>query len=342
MLAVGALLVAAVVAGVLVLSGGGDEAAGGTYRVDVVFDNARGLIPGQLVQVAGGRVGEVEEVAVTEDFKARISLSVDERFAPFRADARCTIKPQGLIAENYVQCDPGHPDEPELQGEDGHPPTVPVERTTQPVNLTDLFEVWNVPTRHRLAALVSQLGIGLAARGQDLDAILRRANPALESARRVIRTLTDQREELLASIDSSDAALARLVEHRGATRRLVRSAASVLTTTGQRSTEIAQTIERLPGLLRDAQPALASLDAVAERGIPLLAAVNRSAPTVLDLTVEGPRLARACSPTASASSGARCRCRARCASTRGSRCRRPGSPAGCCRSSRSAGSPTTS
>ena len=43
------------------------------------------------------------------DFKARVHMRVDPRFAPFRDDATCTIKPQGLIAENYVDCRPGAP-----------------------------------------------------------------------------------------------------------------------------------------------------------------------------------------------------------------------------------------
>ena len=290
-----ALAVAATIVGGIVLlasgRGGGDPSG---YRVDVVFDNARGLIPGQLVEVAGGRVGKVDEVSVTEDFKARISLVVDERFAPFREDATCTIRPQGLIAENYVQCDPGRPDAPELEGD---PPTVGVERTSQPVSLTDLFEIWNVPTRDRLAVLLSELGMSTAARGEDLNEMLRRVNPALERARQVISLLRRQRDDLLGAIDSSDAALAELVGHRDSARRLVRRAASVLTVTGRRSGEIAEATHRLPGLLRDARPALTSLDAVAERGIPLLAALNRSAPTVLALTHDGPALARAARPT---------------------------------------------
>lgn len=286
-------VLAAVGLGIALLAGGRGADAGG-YRVDVVFDNARGLIPGQLVQVAGGRVGEIEEVGVTADFKARVSMVVDERFAPFRQDARCTIRPQGLIAENYVQCDPGRPGAPELEGE---PPTVPVERTTQPVNLTDLFEIWNVPTRDRLSVLVSELGLSTAARGEDVNALLRRVNPALADARRVIRLLVDQRDDLTGAIDSSDRALARLAGHRDGVRALLRRAASVLTVTGNRRGELADTVWRLPGLLREARPALASLDTVAEHGIPLLASLNRSAPTVLALTEDAPALARAARPT---------------------------------------------
>src|SRR4051794_39573635 len=150
-----ALAFAVLAAGATALFAGGATASdSGTYHVDVIFDNARGLLPGQLVQIAGARVGEIDDVSVTKDFKARISASIDSRFAPFRKDATCTIRPEGLIAENYVQCDPGTPDSPELHGTGGVPPTVPVDHTTQPVNLTDLFEIWNVPTRDRLGVLL--------------------------------------------------------------------------------------------------------------------------------------------------------------------------------------------
>ena len=289
--------VLAAVAGGFVLLGGGPSQEGERYRVDVVFDHARGLIPGQLVQIAGGRVGEIEDVTLTRGFKARVQMSVDPRFGPFREDATCTIRPQGLIAENFVQCDPGTADAAELRGADGEAPTVPVGRTTQPVNLTDLFEIWNVPTRDRLGVLVSELGMSTAGRGEDINAILRRANPALEQARRVIALLVDQRDDLLGAIDSSDRALARLTPHAPGAQRLVRRAASVLTRTGRRSRDVALAIERLPRLLGAARPALERLGTVTKAGIPLLAQVHRSAPTILALTKDGPALARAARPT---------------------------------------------
>src|SRR3954452_2561203 len=220
-----ALLIAGLAAGgAALLAGGATASDSGTYHVDVIFDNARGLLPGQLVQIAGARVGEIDDVSVTKDFKARISTSIDSRFAPFRKDAECTIRPEGLIAENYVQCDPGTPDSAELRGAGGEPPTVPVERTTQPVNLTDLFEIWNVPTRDRLGVLLSELGIATAARGQDFNDILRRANPALKQAQAVIALLEDQKQALIETVDATDQAVAGLAEHRGSLTRLMPNA----------------------------------------------------------------------------------------------------------------------
>jgi len=121
--------------------------ASSTARFDVIFDDARGLVGGQLVKIAGAKAGSIENVVVTPDFKARIEATVESRFMPFRENATCTIRPEGLIAENYVDCDPGTANSPPLRASGGHPPTVPVTNTTEPVSLLDLFNIFNLPTR---------------------------------------------------------------------------------------------------------------------------------------------------------------------------------------------------
>src|ERR1700737_1919955 len=109
-----------------------------TARFDVIFDDARGLVGGQLVKIAGAKAGSIKNVVVTPEFKARIEATVDSRFMPFHQNATCTIRPEGLIAENYVDCDPGTADSPPLRASGAHPPTVPVAHTTEPVSLLDL------------------------------------------------------------------------------------------------------------------------------------------------------------------------------------------------------------
>ena len=150
---------------------------------DVIFDDARGLIGGQLVKVAGAQAGTIENVTVTSDFKARIEASIESQFMPFRANATCTIRPEGLIAENYIDCNPGSPPAPVLKSEHGFPPTVPVQNTTEPVSLLDLFNIFNLPTRERFQVIINELGIGTAGEGQNFNDILRRANPALHARR---------------------------------------------------------------------------------------------------------------------------------------------------------------
>jgi virulence factor Mce-like protein len=272
-------------------SGDGDD-----YRVDVVFDDSRGLVPGQLVQVAGARVGTITDVTLTRDYKARVHLKVDPQFAPFREDAECTIKPQGLIAENYVECVPGSPDARPMRGRGDAPPTVPVERTTQPVALTDLFEIWNAPTRDRLQVLLSTLGMATVARGEDLNALLRRANPALARAQETIAVLERQRDDLANAVDATGAIADRLAERPERLSRLVDRAAKVTTETASERAALGAGLQRLPRLLRDARPALQKLDATMDAGEPLLERLEDAAPDVNRVTADVPKLAKVAGP----------------------------------------------
>jgi ABC-type transporter Mla subunit MlaD len=288
----------------LMLSGSGSATGAGTSRFDVIFDDARGLIGGQLVKIAGAKAGVIENVVVTRDFKAKIEATVDSRFMPFHADATCTIRPEGLIAENYVDCDPGTMGAPVLRGRRGDPPTVPVSQTTEPVALTDLFNIFNLPTRERFTALINELGIGTAGRGDDFNEILRRANPTLAEARRVIGILNAQQVQLAGAIDASSRLIAEGAAHPQAVQAFLDRAAALTTLTAGHRGALAQTVARLPGLLAAAQPSLAELDTVARQGTPLVAQLHRAVPALNRVAADLGPFAAAAQPGLTALRGA--------------------------------------
>src|SRR5437764_14486128 len=117
-------LAAAALAALIALLDGGAGKAADTARFDVIFDDARGLVGGQLVKIAGARAGTIDNVVLTSGFKARIEASIDRRFMPFHQNATCAIRPEGLIAENYLECDPGTDSSPLLRATGGRPPPV--------------------------------------------------------------------------------------------------------------------------------------------------------------------------------------------------------------------------
>jgi virulence factor Mce-like protein len=266
--------------------------AGDTYRVDAVFDTAKGLIPGQLVKIAGARAGTIEDITLTGDYKARIHMEVDARFAPFRVDATCAIQPQALIAENFVECEPGS-GRP-LRSAGGYPPTVPVTRTSVPANLTDLFQIWSVPVRQRLPLIISTLGAGFAGRGGDFNAILHRANPALAATRRAIRLVDAERARLSQLVEDSDTVLASLAKRRAGVAGFIGHGAGVAAATGSRRAQLAQAVRRLPALLDAARPALSRLDELAASGTPIARDLRASAPGLNELLAQlGPFTAAA-------------------------------------------------
>ena len=100
---------------VVVLSASAPTAAASGYSVRAIFDNVASAVPGEDVKVAGAKVGVIESMDVTDDKKAAVVLRIeDDRFAPFRKDAKCTVRPQSLIGEKFVECEPGTSGQPEL------------------------------------------------------------------------------------------------------------------------------------------------------------------------------------------------------------------------------------
>lgn len=267
-----------------------------TARFDVIFDDARGLVPGQLVEVAGATAGSITNVTVTPDFKARIEATIERRFLPLHQDATCTIRPEGLIAENYLECDPGSRQSPVLRAAGGHPPTIPVTHTTEPVSLLDLFNTFNLPTQQRVQVLLSELGIATAARGQDLNAILLRANPTLALARQVIGILLRQRDALGSILDSTNTIVAQIAAHIPALKGFVDRSGGLTTLLASHRGPLAAAIARLPALLRALHPALQQVDAVARTGTPLLQQLDTAAPSLDRVEADLGPLARAAAP----------------------------------------------
>src|SRR3954463_9883021 len=98
------LLLLALGAAAVLTAGAGD---GGSYKVRAIFDNAGFVIPGEDVKVAGVKVGKVDSLDVTPDFKAAVVLAIDDpAYQDFRRDATCIIRPQSLIGERFVECAP--------------------------------------------------------------------------------------------------------------------------------------------------------------------------------------------------------------------------------------------
>lgn len=295
------LLGVAVVAGAVLVTR--HEQRADTGRVDVVFDTARGMVPGQLVKIAGARAGHVDAVHLTSDNKARMQLRVERRFLPFHGDATCRIVPEGPISENAVECDPGVRTGLPLPRRAGVP-TVPVTRTTAPVSVQDLLNVFAAPTEQRLRLLINELGIGTAGRGQDIDDILRRANPALRQARSLLATVDGQRAALGQAIDQTDTVLARLAAGKRDVRRFVAAAADTTRTTAAHRARLAQAVERLPAMLGATRAGLRSLGRATRAGAPLLDGLERSGPQLAALTRSLPAFAQAGVPAVRATAGA--------------------------------------
>jgi ABC-type transporter Mla subunit MlaD len=106
----GIALTLCVSAAALLVFTAASDGGGTPYRVRAIFNNAFSVIPGEDVKIAGVKVGKIESLDVTPDQKAAVVLRIDKAgFGDWRTDAHCTIRPQSLIGEKFVECSPTQP-----------------------------------------------------------------------------------------------------------------------------------------------------------------------------------------------------------------------------------------
>lgn len=231
--------------------------AGTTYKAE--FADASGLHVGNRVEIAGIRVGRVSDISI-EGAKVVVSFSVDDEKIGERTAA--TIGVLNLLGEKYLNLSPrgGTPMAP---GD-----TIPLARTTAGYDvvstmsqLTDTTERIDTdqlsqaltalsgtldqagPQVHGAFTGLAQLSQTIAARGDELDSLLKNAH-------RVVAVVNSRKKDLVGVMKHGDQVFAELIQRRNAIHQLLVSA-----------TELS---EELRALVRDNQrqigPALASLD----------------------------------------------------------------------------------
>jgi phospholipid/cholesterol/gamma-HCH transport system substrate-binding protein len=262
-----------------------DDDTNDAYFVRATFDNASTIVEGEDVKIAGVPVGVISDMDVTEDNKAAVTLRIDnEDFTPWKQDASCTIRAQGLIGEKFVECEPGSTDAPNLrrieEGDGKGERLLSVDNTSSPVDLDVINNTLRLPYRQRLSILLSELGTALAGRGDELNEVIHRANPALRETDEVLKILADQNRELARLARNSDEALAPLAREREAFAHFVVKANETGQASAERSDDIRRGIALLPEFLAELEPLMVDLENFADQGIPLLADLGDSAPAL--------------------------------------------------------------
>jgi ABC-type transporter Mla subunit MlaD len=279
-LAIGAVLVVAA-AIAWVLAGPGSGGSGG-YRVEALFDNAGFAVPGEEVRIAGAPVGTISALSVTRQNLAAVTLSISNGdFVPWYANATCTIRPQSLIAERFVDCTPGSSTARRLQritagyGKGNY--LLPVTRTSSPIDPDIVQNVSQQSVRESLSVILNELGTGLAARGSDLNAVILRADPALAQTERVFNLLASQNRVLAKLASDSDTVLGPLARARSSLAGFVVHANTTAAASAAERTQLAESIRLLPPFLRRLRPLMGDLGQLADQGTPLLTDAGASA-----------------------------------------------------------------
>jgi phospholipid/cholesterol/gamma-HCH transport system substrate-binding protein len=288
-LAAGACAILLLSAVLLAVSAGGSNR---TYTVRAIFDDAGNIIAGEDVKIAGVRVGTVGSVTPTPQAKAAVVLHIENAgFQDFRADASCIVRPQALIGEKYIDC---VPTQPRVEGSPLPPPLskvphgqegegerlLPVQNTHSPVDVDLLGDINRLPERERLTIIINELGAGLAGRGSDLNAVLKRANPALQELDKVLSILAGENHVLAQLAVDSDKALAPFARVRGRVADFIVQSNKVAQASAATRGALAQNLQDFPPFLKQLGPAMERLGRFAEQTTPVFTDLKAAAPGI--------------------------------------------------------------
>jgi phospholipid/cholesterol/gamma-HCH transport system substrate-binding protein len=247
--------VAALAIALVVAIGG----AGGTYTVQAVFEDVRGLIPGGEVKAGAENVGTVEDVTLGEDGLPVVTMSIDDDYELRRgafADIRLASNVGGV--NRFVDLEQGEGEalaEGAILGPD---------QTDQPVDLDTAVSDLDPETREDVAAVIAAVDASVRGRGDDLDRALRHSGVALAETAELLHVVGRDKLALTTLVAQGRQVVDALASSPGDLGAAADNTAALLAQTAVRQRELARATKALgPGL----HGARRLLDLLAE-GIP--------------------------------------------------------------------------
>ena len=251
--AVGALALAVVVVAVLLLRGGG----GHSYRI--VFQNAGQLVKGDEVQVGGRKIGSVKEIELTNDNLAEVKVDIEGGFGALHRGTTAVVRATSLsgIANRYIALTPGPNNARPLA--DGA--KLGTESTTSIVDLDQLFNALDAPTRRHLQDLVQGFSTQYEGQAPNVNLSARYFSPALSTTDRLIAEVTRDQGALTQFLARSSQLVSDLAERRNDLSSLVANANATAGAIAQENTSFDRSLQLLPGTLRKANTTFVNLRA---------------------------------------------------------------------------------
>ncbi len=268
-LALSALGLVLLIVAYLVFAGGG----GANYQL--IFGEAGQLVRGDQVQVGGVSVGSVTNIALTPDFKAKVTIHVNSSLTPLHEGTVAQVRVPSLstVANRYIALTPGPNSAPALPAG----ATLPASATREVVDLDQLFNTLTPATRRGLQQVIQGFAEQFAGASRAYGVSAEYTPAALAATNHVFTELVHDQPvftnflvetaKAVTTIGARSEQLADLVENANTTFRAV----------GSQQSALAQGLRELPLALRQGTRAFVQFPSTFAA---LTQLVNASKPTV--------------------------------------------------------------
>jgi phospholipid/cholesterol/gamma-HCH transport system substrate-binding protein len=259
LLAIGALVAVALLVTVL-LVGGGDG-----HKYKLLFQTGGQLVNGNQVLIGGTPVGSVDEIKLTDDNQAQVTITVDQ---PLHEGSTAVIRATSLsgVANHYVSITPGPNNAPELADDT----TLTGADTTTPVDLDQLFNTFDGPARKSLRQLIQGFSDLYVGAGPQANKTYKYFAPSLRATDRVLRELNRDEGVLTNFVVNSATVFTAVSERSNDLSGLVSNSNRALGAIAEQNRSFDRALGVLPGTLRQANTTFVNLRAALDDVDPLV------------------------------------------------------------------------
>jgi virulence factor Mce-like protein len=167
-----------------------------TYNIKVVLPEGSGLQPSNQVRIAGARVGIVGSLTPHQDpstgrVTAIANLHLEKKVEPLPKDTKAEVLSVSAIGLKYLELEKGKSSETIKAGH-----AIPVSQTTEPVDIDELFNMFDEKTRTAIQQNTNNFGDGLAGRGLEINDAIATLKPLVTKAIPVLHNLASPQTDL--------------------------------------------------------------------------------------------------------------------------------------------------
>lgn len=248
--AVGVLAIVVVSVAIILLSGGS------SYRVNAIFADAGQIVSGDQVEVGGNSIGTVSNIGLTKHGQADLTLTLNN-FTPLHEGTHATIRQASLsgIANRYVDLDLGPSSAPKIPSGG----LISTANTTNIVDLDELFNALNGPTRRGLQNVFKGSAASYAGRGQQAQLAWEYLNPAIATSSLLFHELNRDTAKFTRFVTTSSNLVTDLASRQSDLSGLVSHLSTTFSALASQQVALGQSVQRLPPFMRLANTTFVNL-----------------------------------------------------------------------------------
>src|SRR4051795_10390051 len=260
------------------------------YRFETSFSEATQLAKEADVRISGVSVGKVKTIVTEPDGRSKVTIELENRYAPLPKDAKATLRQKTLLGETYVELTPGDKSKGTVP-ENG---TLPASAVSPTVELDEIFRAFDKKTRDAFQVWMQSQSQALKGRGADINDAIGNLAPFAVDTDVLLRVLNDQESDVRSVVRDTGTVFNALTARDDQLAQLITNSNRVFSTTAERNQDLKEIFRVLPTFQRESTLTVNRLTQFARSTNPLITnlrpAARELSPTLQQLSLIAPDL----------------------------------------------------